>query len=144
MKNKYLDKQLVELSLAEHLFFAQEYEKALDLNLRIGERLYDLFDFDSALQFAERAEICAEKTKNRDKLASSLHQKGSVLQSMFRFSEAFESYNQSMEIEKEIGNRAGEAQTLTSDRKGLPAHKSLPRSTGEIQPEPRDRKGDRG
>ena len=62
MKKRDLDKQLVELSLAEHLFFAQEYEKALDPNLRIGERLYDLFDFDSVLQFTARAEICAEKT----------------------------------------------------------------------------------
>ena len=112
MKNRDLDKQLVELSLAEHLFFAQEYEKALDLNLRISKRLYDLFDFDSALQFAERAEICAEKTLNRNKLSESFRQKGAVLQSMFRFSEARESYNRSLEIERDIGNKAGEAMTL--------------------------------
>ena len=112
MKSSDLDKQLVELSLAEHLFFAQEYERALDPNLRIGNRLHDLFDFDSALQFTERAEVCAEKTKNKGKLATSLHQKGMILESLFRFSEALESYNKSLEIEKEIGNRAGEAITL--------------------------------
>jgi tetratricopeptide (TPR) repeat protein len=111
-EKRTLDKQLVELSLAEDLFFAQEYEKALDLNLRIGDRLYDLFDFESALQFTERAEICAEKTQNKIKLTISLRQKGLILQSLFRFSEALDNYNKSLEIEKEIGDRAGEAQTL--------------------------------
>ncbi|MDD1754880.1 MAG: hypothetical protein LUQ63_04590 [Methanothrix sp.] len=57
MKNRDIDKQLVDLSLAEHLFYAQEYEKALELNLRIGQRLYDLFDFDSALQFTGRESL---------------------------------------------------------------------------------------
>jgi hypothetical protein len=36
MKNSCYDRRLIELSLAKHLFFAEEYEKALVLNLRIG------------------------------------------------------------------------------------------------------------
>ena len=40
MKKSAYDKQLIELSLAEHLFLAEEYEKALEPNLRIGKRLY--------------------------------------------------------------------------------------------------------
>ena len=70
------DEWLVDLSLAEHLFLGQEYEKALELNLRLGGLLYDRFDYDSALQLTERAKTCAEKTKDKNMLTGALHQKG--------------------------------------------------------------------
>jgi len=75
----------VDLALAEHLFFGQEYEKALELNLRLGDRLYDLFDYNVALQLTERAKTCAEKTNNKRMVAVALHQKGLILQSIFEF-----------------------------------------------------------
>ena len=112
LKDKFPDKRFVALSLAEHLFFGQEYEKASGLNLQFGDQLYDRFDFDSALRMTARAEICAEKTNNKSMLAVALHQKGLILQSIFRFSDAINAYNQSLEIKREIGDRAGEAKTL--------------------------------
>ena len=110
-KNAY-DKWLIELSLAEHLFLAEEYEKALGPNLRIGKRLHKLFDFGSALQFTDRAVICSEKTHNTEKLIESLNQKGEILRSTFRYSDALEVLNKCLEIAKQIGDRAGEASTL--------------------------------
>ncbi|HNV37229.1 MAG TPA: tetratricopeptide repeat protein, partial [Rectinema sp.] len=112
MNNYSYDKRLNELSLAEHLFNAEEYEKALGLNLHIGAELNDLRDYDSALQFTERAEICSRKTQNKEKLAESLHQKGLVLQSLSRFREAIDAYEQSLDIKRDIGDKAGEAHTL--------------------------------
>ena len=103
MKESDYDKWQIELSLAEHLFLAEEYEKALEPNLKIGERLHELFDFSSALQFADRAVICSEKTRNKEKLIKSLNQKGNILRSTFRYSEAFEFHNKSLEIAKEMG-----------------------------------------
>ncbi|MFB0562310.1 MAG: AAA family ATPase, partial [Candidatus Lokiarchaeia archaeon] len=85
LKERLLDKWFVAISLAEHLFYGQQYEKALALNLQLGDELYDLFDFHLALQLTERAKTCAEKTNNKYKLASALHQKGLILQSIFRF-----------------------------------------------------------
>ncbi len=102
----------VDLALAEHLFFGQEYEKALELNLRLGDRLYDLFDYNVALQLTERAKTCAEKTNNKRMLAVTLHQKGLILQSIFGFLDSLDAYNQSLAIEREIGDRAAEARTL--------------------------------
>jgi tetratricopeptide (TPR) repeat protein len=106
------DKWLVDISLAEHLFLGQEYEKALELNLRLGNLLYDRFDYDSALQLIERAKTCAEKMNDRNMLASALHQKGMILQSIYKFRDSLFAYNKSLEIDREIGNRAGEATTL--------------------------------
>jgi len=106
------DKWLVNLSLAEHLFLGQEYEKALELNLRLGNLLYDRFDYDSALQLTERAKTCAEKTNAKFMLAGALHQKGMILQSIYNFRDSLAAYNKSLEIEREIGNRAYEATTL--------------------------------
>ncbi len=101
-----------DISLAEHYFFGQEHEKALDLNLQLGDRLYDLFDYGLALELTERAGTCAEETNDKDKLAHSFHQKGTILHSMFRFPDSLDAYNQCLEIAREIGNRAGEASTL--------------------------------
>lgn len=112
MKESDYGKWQIELSLAEHLFLAEEYEKALEPNLRIGERLHELFDFSSAIQFTDRALICSEKTQNKEKLIESLNQKGKILQSTFRYSDAIEVHNKSLEIAKEIGDRAGEAMAL--------------------------------
>ena len=112
MKNSSYDKRLIELSLAEHLFNAEQYENALGINLRIGAELNDLRDYDSALQFMERAETCSRKTQNKKKLAESLHQKGLALQYLSRFPEALCAFNQSLEIKREIGDRVGEAQIL--------------------------------
>ncbi|RCV64707.1 Tetratricopeptide (TPR) repeat [Methanophagales archaeon] len=106
------DKWLVGISLAEHLFLGQEYEKALELNLRLGDLLYDRFDYDSALQLTERAKTCAEKTNDKNMLASALHQKGMILQSIYKFPDSLFAYNKSLEIAQELGNRAGEAATL--------------------------------
>jgi tetratricopeptide (TPR) repeat protein len=106
------DEWSADLSLAEHLFFGQEYEKALKLNLRLGDRLYDLFDYGMALQLTKRAKICAEETNNRNMLAAALHQNGMILQSIYRFSDSLDAYNQSLKIKQEIGDLAGEAPTL--------------------------------
>ncbi|MEA1908448.1 MAG: tetratricopeptide repeat protein [Euryarchaeota archaeon] len=106
------DEWYADLSLAEHLFFGQEYEAALELNLRLGDRLYDLFDYRLALQLTERAKTCAEETNDRDMLAAALHQNGMILQSIYRFPDSLDFYNQSLKIAREIGNLAGEATTL--------------------------------
>jgi tetratricopeptide (TPR) repeat protein len=100
------------LSLAEHLFFGQMYEKANVLNLELGEKFYDLFDFNLALELTDRAIISAEKTENKDMLGGSLHQKGRILTSLFRFSEALDVYNLCLKIAQEIGSRIKEAATL--------------------------------
>jgi|GEM_PF-245881 len=112
MKETYPDKQYVEGSLAKHLFFAEEYKKALEPNLRLGERSYELLDFSSALQFTERAVICAEKTGNKEMLAAAFHQKGMILESMLRFDDALDAFNKSLVIAREIGDHEVEAKIL--------------------------------
>ncbi len=112
MKKTYLDKGLVEIFIAEHLFFSKDYERALEPNFRLGERSYALFDFNSALKFTERAEICARETNDKRMLATALKQKGLVLQSMLRSDEAIDAYKESLDIDREIGDRAAEATTL--------------------------------
>ncbi|PXF59836.1 MAG: hypothetical protein C4B59_10530 [Candidatus Methanogaster sp.] len=106
------DEWYADLSLAEHLFSGQEYGKALELNLRLGDRLYDLFDYGMALQLTKRAKICAEETNDRGMLAAALHQNGMILQSIYRFPDSLDAYNQSLEIKREIGDLAGEARVL--------------------------------
>lgn len=112
MKRTYLDKQLVEIFIAEHLFYSKDYERALEPNLRLGGRMYALLDLDPALKFTERAEICAEKTGDKGMLATTLKQKGLVLQSMLRFEDAVDAYKKSIDIDREIGDREAEATTL--------------------------------
>jgi tetratricopeptide (TPR) repeat protein len=112
MKTTYLDKGLVEIFIAEHLFFSKDYERALKPNLRLGAKSYALFDLNSALKFTERAEICAENTGDKRMLTTALKQKGLVLESIHRFGEAVEAYEKSLEIDREIGDRAAEAATL--------------------------------
>lgn len=106
------DEWSADLSIAEHLFFGQEYEVALKLNLRLGARLYDLFDYGMALQLTERAKTCAEETNDRDMLAAALHQNGMILQSIYRFLDSLDAYKQSLKIEREIGNKSGEVISL--------------------------------
>jgi tetratricopeptide (TPR) repeat protein len=112
MKKTYLDKGLVEIFIAEHLFFSKDYERALEPNLRLGERMYAIFDLNSALKFTERAAICAEKTGDKRMLTTALKQKGLVLQSMLRSDEAVDAYEKSLDIDREIGDRGAEAATL--------------------------------
>ncbi len=112
MKKSYLDKQLVEVFIAEHLFFSKDYERALEPNLRLGEKSCALFDLNSALKFTERAEICAEETGDKRMLTTALKQKGLILQSMLRSEEAVDAYKKSLVIDREIGDRAAEAATL--------------------------------
>jgi tetratricopeptide (TPR) repeat protein len=112
MKTTYLDKGLVEIFIAEHLFFSKDYERALKPNLRLGAKSYALFDLNSALKFTERAEICAENTGDKRMLTTALKQKGLVLESIHRFGEAVEAYEKSLEIDREIGDRAAEAANL--------------------------------
>lgn len=50
--------------------------------------------------------------KNDYMLAAALHQKGMILESISSFPDALNAYNQSLQIEEKIGDRAGEAQTL--------------------------------
>ena len=112
MKRSYLDKGLVEIFIAEHLFFSKDYERALEPNLRLGARMYDLFDLKAALKFAERAEICAEETGDERMLTVALKQKGLVLQSMLRSCEAVDAFKKSLDIDRTIGDREAEAATL--------------------------------
>jgi tetratricopeptide (TPR) repeat protein len=112
MKKTYLDKGLVEILIAEHLFFSKDYERALEPNLRLGAKSRALSDLNSALKFTERAEICAEETGDKKMLATALKQKGLVLQSMLRSDEAIDAYKESLDIDREIKDRAAEATTL--------------------------------
>jgi len=112
MKKSYLDKGLVEIFIAEHLFFSKDYERALEPNLRLGAKSRDLRDLSSALKFTERAEICAIETGDKRMLATALKQKGLVLQSMLRSEEAVDAYKKSLDIDREIGDRGAEAATL--------------------------------
>jgi tetratricopeptide (TPR) repeat protein len=104
--------KFVDLSLAEHLFLGHEYEKALALNLQLGDQFYDFFDFHSALEFTQRAKICAEMTNNSRELSAALHQTGMILQAIFSFSDSLDAYNQSLTVEREVGDHAGEALPL--------------------------------
>lgn len=112
MKKSYLDKQLLEIFIAEHLFFSKDYERALEPNLRLGAKSCALFDPNSALKFTERAEICAEETGDKRMLTAALKQKGLVLESMLRSDEAVDAYEKSLDIDREIGDQAAEAATL--------------------------------
>jgi tetratricopeptide (TPR) repeat protein len=112
MKRSYLDKGLVEIFIAEHLFFSKDYERALELNLRLGAKMYDLFDLKAALKFTERAEICARETGDERMLTAALKQKGLVLQSMLRTREAVDAFKKSLDIDRMIGDREAEAATL--------------------------------
>jgi tetratricopeptide (TPR) repeat protein len=112
MKTSYLDKGLVEIFIAEHLFFSKDYERALEPNLRLGAKSRAILDLKSALKFTERAEICAEETGDKRMLTAALKQKGLVLESMLRFGEAVDAYKKSLDIDREMGDRAAEATTL--------------------------------
>jgi tetratricopeptide (TPR) repeat protein len=112
LEDAFSDKMLVDLSLAEYRFCAEEYGSALELNLRLGYQLYDRFDFDLALELTERAKMCAEKTNDRKMLAGALHQKGMILQSIDKIHDSLDAYNKCLDIEREIGYRVGEARTL--------------------------------
>ena len=112
MKRGLLDKQLVDIFIAGHLFFSRNYEKALEANLLLGAKMCALFDLKSALKFTERGEICAEKTGDKRMLAAALRQKGLVLQSMMRFDEAVDAYRRSLDIDRAVEDRGAEAETL--------------------------------
>lgn len=112
MKKSYLDKGLVEIFIAEHLFFSKDYERALKPNLRLGAKSRALFDLRSALKFTKRAEICAENTGDKRILTTALKQKGLVLESMLRSDDAVDAYKKSLETDREIGDRGAEAATL--------------------------------
>ncbi len=112
MKTSYLDKQLLAIFIAEHLFFSKDYERALKPNLRLGAKSYAILDLNSALKFTERAEICARETNDKMMLSAALKQKGLVLQSMLRSDDAVDAYKKSLDIDREIGDQAAEATTL--------------------------------
>lgn len=112
MKRSYLDKGLVEIFIAEHLFFSKDYERGLELNLQLGAKMYALFDLKAALKFTERAKICAEETGDERMLTAALKQKGLVLQSMLRTHEAVDAFKKSLDIDRMIGDRGAEAATL--------------------------------
>ncbi len=112
MKTSYLDRQLLEIFIAEHLFFSKDYERALEPNLRLGAKSRALLDLSSALKFTERAEICAIETGDKRMVATALKQKGLVLESMLRSDDAVDAYKRSLDIDREIGDRAAEAATL--------------------------------
>ena len=107
----------LSLVLSDHLFEGKEFTEAFELNLRLGKNLYDLFDFSFALDLTNRALRCADGLKkgsefDKSRLAGAFHQKAMILQEMFRHDEALDHYRQSLAIEREIGDRAGEAMTL--------------------------------
>ena len=109
---KEILKESYDFSLADHYFFAKEFEKALELKLSLGKQLYNFLDYTRALQLTEQAKICAEETADNNLLAAAFNQKGMIYDKMDRFDKAFESYNESLKIKQEIGFRAGEAATL--------------------------------
>jgi len=112
MKRTYLDRQLLEIFIAEHLFFSKDYERALVPNLRLGAKSRALSDLSSALKFTKRAAICAIETGDKRMLTAALKQKGLVLESMLRSDEAVDAYKESLDIDREIGDRGAEAATL--------------------------------
>ena len=64
----------VLLSLASHLFYAEDYEKAADLNLELGLRFYRREDYDTALILTDRAIISAERLGDGALLAAAQRQ----------------------------------------------------------------------
>ncbi len=64
----------VLLSLAYHLFNAQDYEKAADLNLELGLRFYHREDYDTALALTDRAIVSAERLGDDALLAAAQRQ----------------------------------------------------------------------
>ncbi len=102
----------INFSLAEHYYEGEEWEQAAELNLQLGYWLYDHFSYGLALELTTRAEVSAGKLKNKDQYAHALHQKGMILQAIFRHSDALIAYKQCLEITREIDNRDGEGNTL--------------------------------
>jgi len=70
----------VLLSLADHLFHAREYEKAVDLNLEIGLRFHHRDDHDTALMLTERAVASAERLGDDALLAAAERQRDLIRQ----------------------------------------------------------------
>lgn len=106
------DEQYAALSLAEHTFYGEDYQAALDLNFALGELAYAHYDYLNALELMGRAKISVEKLNDRDMLAATYHHLGIVFQALYKYSVALECYTQSLTIARELGNRGGEATTL--------------------------------
>jgi len=106
------DEQYAALSLAEHTFYGEDYQAALDLNFALGELAYAHYDYLTALELMGRAKISAEKLNDRDMLAATYHHLGMVFQALYKYSVALECYTQSLTIARELGNRGGETTTL--------------------------------
>lgn len=106
------DKQHAYQSLAEHAFRGEDYQKALDLNFKLGSDLYEHYDYSTALELLDRAKISAEQLDERGKLATVHHYLGMVHQMSFHFPEALECYSQSLAVWQEIENQVGEARAL--------------------------------
>jgi energy-coupling factor transporter ATP-binding protein EcfA2 len=70
----------VLLSLADHLFHAREYEKAVDLNLEIGLRFHHRDDHDTALMLTERAVVSAGRLGDDALLAVAERQRDLIRQ----------------------------------------------------------------
>ncbi len=97
----------MEIIVAGHLFFSQDYEKSLEPNLRLGAKMSALFDLNSALKFTERAEIYAEKTGDKRMITAALKQRELVLEAMLRSEEAVDAYKRSLEGEIRRGVAGG-------------------------------------
>jgi len=106
------DELYAALSLAEHTFYGEDYQAALDLNFALGELAYAYYDYLAALELIGRAKISAEKLNDRDMLAATYHHLGMVFQALYKYSVALDCYTQSLETAQELGNRSGEATTL--------------------------------
>ncbi len=72
----------VLLSLACHLFYAGDYEKAADLNLELGLRFYNREDYDTALLLTDRAIASARHIGDGAFVAAAERQRDLILQKM--------------------------------------------------------------
>lgn len=68
------------LSLACHFFYAEDYEKAADLNLELGLRFYHREDYDTALLLTDRAVASAEHLGDGALLAAAERQRDLIRQ----------------------------------------------------------------
>ena len=103
-----------ELELERHYFEAREYDRALDLALRIFDRSIWSSDFEAADRLVTHAIRCAEALKRRDALADAYLKKGDLLRLTHRGREAYEQYRTSLDIYLDLPDGwAGTAQSQT-------------------------------
>jgi len=100
------------LAALDYAYAAKHWESVMGLRGALEEFL-DLHGYwDEAIKWGERAAEAARRALDGKALARFVHNTAVIYQKRGRYQEARDLYNQSLEIDKQLGNQAGIAMSL--------------------------------